>query len=82
LLVLKGREDEYGHTLGLVTNLDLSVNSLTGEIPKEIGSLVGLLSLNFSGNHLTGNIPDNIGNMKFLESLDLAMNRLNGEIPP
>ncbi|TYH46808.1 hypothetical protein ES332_D11G365300v1 [Gossypium tomentosum] len=82
LLVLKGREDEYGHTLGLVTNLDLSVNSFTGEIPKEIGSLVGLLSLNFSGNHLTGNIPDNIGNMKFLESLDLAMNRLNGEIPP
>ncbi|TYI58328.1 hypothetical protein E1A91_D11G349200v1, partial [Gossypium mustelinum] len=82
LLVLKGREDEYGHTLGLVTNLDLSVNSFTGEIPKEIGSLVGLLSLNFSGNHLTGNIPDNIGNMKFLESIDLAMNRLNGEIPP
>ncbi|MBA0619308.1 hypothetical protein Godav_028504 [Gossypium davidsonii] len=81
-ILLKGREDEYGHTLGLVTNLDLSVNSLTGEIPKEIGSLVGLLSLNFSGNHLTGNIPDNIGNMKFLESLDLAMNRLNGEIPP
>ncbi|KAG4123125.1 hypothetical protein ERO13_D11G308500v2 [Gossypium hirsutum] len=82
LLVLKGREDEYGHTLGLVTNLDLSVNSFTGEIPKEIGSLVGLLSLNFSGNHLTGYIPDNIGNMKFLESIDLAMNRLNGEIPP
>ncbi|KAH1084068.1 hypothetical protein J1N35_023829 [Gossypium stocksii] len=49
LLVLKGREDEYGSTLGLVTSMDLSTNSLTGEIPKEIGSLVGLLSLNFSG---------------------------------
>ncbi|TYI58309.1 hypothetical protein E1A91_D11G347400v1 [Gossypium mustelinum] len=82
LLVLKGREDEYGSTLGLVTSMDLSANSLTGEIPKEIGSLVGLLSLNFSGNLLTGNIPDSIGNMELMESLDLSMNRLNGEIPP
>ncbi|XP_017628919.1 receptor-like protein EIX2 [Gossypium arboreum] len=71
LLVLKGREDEYGTTLGLVTNMDLSANSLTGEIPKEIGSLVGLLSLNFSGNLLTGNIQDNIGNMELMESLDV-----------
>ncbi|PPD66217.1 hypothetical protein GOBAR_DD36906 [Gossypium barbadense] len=77
-----GREDEYGSTLGLVTSMDLSANSLTGEIPKEIGSLVGLLSLNFSGNLLTGNIPDSIGNMELMESLDLSMNRLNGEIPP
>ncbi|KAB2059574.1 hypothetical protein ES319_A11G314900v1 [Gossypium barbadense] len=52
------------------------------EIPKEIGSLVGLLSLNFSGNLLTGNIPDSIGNIELMESLDLSMNRLNGEIPP
>ncbi|PPD66216.1 hypothetical protein GOBAR_DD36905 [Gossypium barbadense] len=64
LLVLKGREDEYGSTLGLVTSMDLSANSLTGEFPKEIGSLVGLLSLNFSGNLLTGNIPDSIGKME------------------
>ncbi|PPR96522.1 hypothetical protein GOBAR_AA24137 [Gossypium barbadense] len=82
LLVLKGREDEYGSTLGLLTSMDLSANSLTGEIPKEIGSLVGLLSLNFSGNLLTRNIPDSIGNMELMESLDLSMNRLNGEIPP
>ncbi|TYH46812.1 hypothetical protein ES332_D11G365700v1 [Gossypium tomentosum] len=81
LLVLKGRKDEYGTTLGLVTSMDLSANSLTGEIPKKIGSLVGLLSLNFSGNLLTGNIPYNIGNMELMESLDLSMNRLNGDIP-
>ncbi|MBA0687598.1 hypothetical protein Goari_015118, partial [Gossypium aridum] len=81
LLVLKGRQDEYGATLGLVTSIDLSTNSLTGEIPKEIARLVELRSLNLSGNLLTGNIPDNIGNMKLMESLDLSMNRLNGEIP-
>ncbi|PPS10240.1 hypothetical protein GOBAR_AA10387 [Gossypium barbadense] len=82
LLVLKGREDKYGRTLGLLTSMDLSVNNLAREIPKEIGSLVGLLSLNFLMNLLTGNIPDNIGNMELMESLDLSMNRLNGEIPP
>ncbi|PPS10245.1 hypothetical protein GOBAR_AA10392 [Gossypium barbadense] len=80
LLMLKGREDDYSATLGLVTSMDLSANSLTGEIPKELGSLVELRSLNLSRNLLTGNIPDEIGNME-LESLDLSMNQLNGEIP-
>ncbi|KAG4177104.1 hypothetical protein ERO13_A11G294123v2, partial [Gossypium hirsutum] len=82
LLVLKGREDEYSATLGLVTSMDLSTNSLTGEIPKEIGSLIELRSLNLSANLLTGNIPNEIGSMELMESLDLSMNRLNGEIPP
>ncbi|XP_052877380.1 receptor-like protein EIX2 [Gossypium arboreum] len=80
LLVLKGRVDEYGTTLGLVISMYLSTNRLIGEIPKELGSLVELQSLNLSGNLLIGNIPDEIGNME-LESLDLSMNQLNGEIP-
>ncbi|MBA0771194.1 hypothetical protein Gotri_019694 [Gossypium trilobum] len=42
LLVMKGREDEYETTQGLVTSMDLSANSLTGEISKEIASLIGL----------------------------------------
>ncbi|MBA0861311.1 hypothetical protein Goshw_026701 [Gossypium schwendimanii] len=82
LLVLKGREDEYSATLGLVTSMDLSTNSLTGEIPKEIGSLIELWSLNLSANLLAGNIPNEIGYMELMESLGLSMNRLNGEIPP
>ncbi|MBA0716633.1 hypothetical protein Golax_015447, partial [Gossypium laxum] len=82
LLVLKGREDEYSATLGLVTSMDLSTNSLTGEIPKEIGSLIELRSLNLSANLLAGNIPNEIGNIELMESLDLSMDRLNGEIPP
>ncbi|KAK9042053.1 hypothetical protein V6N11_017134 [Hibiscus sabdariffa] len=80
-LVLKGRDVEYSTTLSLVTSMDLSVNSLTGEIPKEVGILIGLRSLNISGNKLTGNIPDNIGNLELMESLDLSMNQLHGEIP-
>ncbi|XP_022746294.1 brassinosteroid LRR receptor kinase-like [Durio zibethinus] len=80
LLVMRGREDEYSTTLGLVTGIDLSVNSLSGEIPKELGNLKWLRSLNLSGNLLTGQIPENIGNLE-LESLDLSMNRLHGQIP-
>ncbi|XP_039046062.1 receptor-like protein EIX2 [Hibiscus syriacus] len=79
--LLKGREDLYSTTLGLVTSIDLSANSFTGEIPKEFGTLIGLLSLNLSRNLLTGNIPDNIRNLKLMESLDLSMNQLHGEIP-
>ncbi|XP_022746306.1 LRR receptor-like serine/threonine-protein kinase FLS2 [Durio zibethinus] len=81
LLVMRGREDEYSTTLRLVTGIDLSVNSLTGEIPKELGNLKELRSLNLSGNLLTGQIPENIGNLEVLESLDLSTNRLHGEIP-
>ncbi|XP_039022463.1 receptor-like protein EIX2 [Hibiscus syriacus] len=80
-LVLKGREDLYSTTLGLVTSICLSANSFTGHIPKEVGTLIGLLSLNLSRNLLTGNIPDSIGNMKLMESLDLSMNHLHGGIP-
>ncbi|KAK8589545.1 hypothetical protein V6N13_088371 [Hibiscus sabdariffa] len=80
-LVLKGRQDEYSTTLGLVTSVEFSHNRLTGEIPKAFGSLVGLRSLNLSWNLLTGKIPDNIGKMELMESLDLSMNRLNGGIP-
>lgn len=61
--------------------LDLSCNSLTGVIPREIGSLAGLRSLNFSWNSLSGAIPEKIGELKQLESLDLSNNELSGEIP-
>jgi hypothetical protein len=62
-------------------SIDLSCNKLTGQIPEEIGSLLGLVNLNLSSNFLSGNIPYQIGNMKSLESLDLSNNQLSGEIP-
>ncbi|KAK6138290.1 LOW QUALITY PROTEIN: hypothetical protein DH2020_027981 [Rehmannia glutinosa] len=80
-MVTKGRQLLYDTILPLVTNIDLSQNNLSGDIPKELTSLVELRSLNVSGNHLTGLIPDNIGNMKQLESLDFSRNSLFGEIP-
>ncbi|KAK2969204.1 hypothetical protein RJ640_024535 [Escallonia rubra] len=80
-VVTKGSELQYDGTLFLVKSMDLSSNSLSGEIPKELSSLVGLKSLNLSRNCLTGMIPKKIGDMKLLESLDFSRNRLSGEIP-
>ncbi|XP_028094598.1 receptor-like protein EIX1 [Camellia sinensis] len=80
-LVTKGREVEYSTTLKFVTSMDLSENNLSGEIPKELTTLVGLHFLNLSGNHFTGEIPKNIGDMEQLESLDFSLNQLCGEIP-
>ncbi|XP_057952428.1 receptor-like protein EIX1 [Malania oleifera] len=81
LLVMKGREFEYSTTLNLVMSIDLSDNSLSGEIPQELTSLHSLESLNLSNNLFTGRIPKKIGDIRFLESLDFSRNQLSGEIP-
>ena len=56
-MVTKGKELEYGSTLIFINNIDLSRNSLTGEILDELTRLVGLGTLNLSTNHLTENVP-------------------------
>ncbi|XVE72760.1 hypothetical protein DITRI_Ditri11bG0064600 [Diplodiscus trichospermus] len=81
LVMWKGVEQEYGNTLGLLKIIDLSSNKLSGEIPREIASLQGLITLNLSRNMLKGSIVRKIGQLKGLESLDLSTNRLSGEIP-
>ncbi|CAA0824290.1 disease resistance family protein / LRR family protein [Striga hermonthica] len=80
-IAIKGRELTYDANLFLVISIDLSNNILSGDIPREITSLVELRTLNLSRNNLTGSIPDNIGNMRQLESLDVSMNSLSGNIP-
>ncbi|WVZ15030.1 hypothetical protein V8G54_012596 [Vigna mungo] len=82
ILWTKGRASLYTSILGLVTNVDLSNNKLSGEIPREITYLDGLIYLNLSGNQLSGQIPPSIGNMRLLESIDLSRNQLTGKIPP
>ncbi|WVZ15027.1 hypothetical protein V8G54_012593 [Vigna mungo] len=78
---IKGKSYLYNSILGLVTNVDLSNNKLSGEIPREITYLDGLIYLNLSKNQLSGQIPPSIGNMRLLESIDLSRNQLSGEIP-
>ncbi|XP_048425715.1 receptor-like protein EIX2, partial [Pyrus x bretschneideri] len=77
----KGRELVYNNTLYLVKSIDLSSNTLQGEIPEEISSLILLGTLNLSRNQLTGKIPSEIGNLHWLETLDLSHNHLSGQIP-
>ncbi|KAF6144032.1 hypothetical protein GIB67_017640 [Kingdonia uniflora] len=82
LLGSKGLLLEYKSIpLELVTSMDLSYNSLSGEIPQEITSLLRLQYLLLSNNHLTGEIPEKIGDMVLLENLNLSKNQLTGVIP-
>ncbi|KAL6658958.1 hypothetical protein ACP70R_002998 [Stipagrostis hirtigluma subsp. patula] len=80
-ITMKGQQLGYGSPLAYFVGIDLSGNSLTGEIPTGITSLDALISLNLSSNHLTGKIPNKIGALQSLESLDLSKNKLFGEIP-
>src|SRR6478672_1372648 len=64
-----------------VVGIDLSNNNLTGELPKEIGNLTSLQSLNLFRNNISGNLPASIGNLKFLKTMNLAFNKLTGPIP-
>lgn len=71
-----------GTPLSMMTGVDFSLNQLTGKIPKEMGYLRELHSLNLSHNHLMGDIPESFQYLKNIESLDLSHNRLIGCIPP
>ncbi|GFP79505.1 serine/threonine-protein kinase bri1-like 2 [Phtheirospermum japonicum] len=70
------------NALTLLKAIDLSSNNITGEIPREVTSLIGLVALNLSRNKLVGPIPGDIGRLDLLNFLDLSENRLSGRIPP
>ena len=77
----KGVEQGFKNPELKLKSIDFSSNNLTGEIPKEVGYLLGLVSLNLSRNNLSGEIPSRIGNLRSLESLDLSRNHISGRIP-
>ncbi|RAL50692.1 hypothetical protein DM860_015839 [Cuscuta australis] len=56
-------------------------NGLSGEIPKELGNLKKLVTLNLSQNNLTGSIPIELCNIATLRNLWLDDNKLTGEVP-
>ncbi|XBH96053.1 hypothetical protein VPH35_086522 [Triticum aestivum] len=80
-VVTKGQQLEFTTGIAYMVNMDFSCNSLTGEIPHEIGMLIALKSLNLSWNDLSSTIPLAIGELRAVESLDLSHNELSGEIP-
>ena len=62
--------------------LILSLNSLSGAIPPEIGNLINLQTLSLNNNSLSGTMPPEIGNLTQLSSLYSFNNNLTGTIPP
>ncbi|MBA0844311.1 hypothetical protein Goarm_001416, partial [Gossypium armourianum] len=65
-----------------LSGLDVSSNSLDGNIPNEIGAkLPSLWVLNMSNNFFGGGIPISIGDMISLQILDFSNNKLSGGIP-
>ena len=69
------------YDIATTTELFLSSQNLTGEIPVEIGDLVNLDVLWLNDNQLTGAIPSSLSNLTGLYNLDLSNNSLIGEIP-
>ena len=70
-----------GEASGRVTELLLSGMGLNGEIPKELGSLVNLESLDLSDNRLTGSIAAELLDLANLQELYLGGNLLTGCVP-
>ncbi len=66
---------------GLVTDLNLGSNNLTGTLPPELGNLVGLRNLHLFENQLTGPIPTTLGGLSNLNELIANHNHFTGTIP-
>uniref|UniRef100_A0ACD5V8T0 Uncharacterized protein n=1 Tax=Avena sativa TaxID=4498 RepID=A0ACD5V8T0_AVESA len=72
----------YGRNFFMsMSGIDFSANMLSGDIPKEMGNLSHVKSLNLSNNFFTGSIPTTFAKLSEIESLDLSENKLNGSIP-
>ncbi len=76
-----GIPSELGKLKDTLQYLDLSGNSLGGDIPSDIWDLTELLSLRLYGNELTGTIPAEIKDLTKLQALSLHLNNLSGNIP-
>ncbi|XP_057955676.1 receptor-like protein 3 [Malania oleifera] len=72
---------QYNKISNMGKVIDVSNNSLSGNIPIEIGQLEFLQYLNLSQNNFSGNIPNQLSNLYNLEKLDLSKNNFFGEIP-
>ncbi|XP_044970356.1 MDIS1-interacting receptor like kinase 2-like [Hordeum vulgare subsp. vulgare] len=67
-------------SLPSLRHLMLQYNELSGEIPRQIKQLEGLVKLNLSNNYLSGPIPSELGYLKKLDRLDISYNNLAGPI--
>jgi Leucine-rich repeat (LRR) protein len=80
-LYLNGIYSQYNILTNMPPTISVGNNSLSGNIPVEIGHLQLIHILSLGHNNFSGEIPDQISNLSSLERLDLSVNHLSGEIP-
>ncbi|KAK9063282.1 hypothetical protein SSX86_017152 [Deinandra increscens subsp. villosa] len=56
-------------------------NFMIGQLPKKLGRLKNLGSIDVAYNKLTGTIPNSIGSLSLLKTLQMNLNQLAGSIP-
>ncbi|OAY85068.1 Leucine-rich repeat receptor-like tyrosine-protein kinase PXC3, partial [Ananas comosus] len=72
---------EIGRIRNLQITLNLSFNHLRGPLPRELGKLDKLVSLDVSNNQISGEIPAELKGMMSLIEVDFSNNQLRGQIP-
>ncbi|KAJ6373682.1 hypothetical protein OIU78_029379 [Salix suchowensis] len=82
---LQGLVPDGFRNMGALTNLVLSRNQLEGGIPRSIGEMCGLHTLDLCHNNLTGKLSDLTRNLygrteSSLEILRLCQNQLHGSL--
>ena len=73
--------DSFSNLSNSLTFLSISVNEISGTIPKDIGNLINLQYLDLSNNYFTGTLPSSLGRLKSLQSFSVYSNKFNGLIP-
>ncbi|KAM3324827.1 hypothetical protein P3S67_005979 [Capsicum chacoense] len=81
IVTTKGLDQELPRVLTTEIIINNLRNRFEGYLPRIIGDLVGLRTLNLSHNGLEGVIPASLKHSSVLESLDLSSNKIGGEIP-
>ena len=68
-------------TMVNLTNLNISNNLLSGELPSDWDKLPRLKSLELNNNQFTGSIPASLAGLSALTQVNLSENQLTGDIP-
>jgi len=80
-ITTKGMDLQFVKVFEANVVIDLSNNRFEGYIPRTIGDLIGLRTLNLSHNNLKGHIPTSLHQLSVVESLDPSFNKISKEIP-
>ncbi|WVZ51072.1 hypothetical protein U9M48_002254 [Paspalum notatum var. saurae] len=73
--------DSFSNLSVSLTFLSISVNEISGSIPKDIGNLISLQYLDLSNNYFTGTLPFSLSKLKNLQSFSVYSNQFSGSIP-